>query len=330
MLDPTNVFELTMTTSESGRIVYFDQKGWINLAKIYYGRPSNREKELLDKILQSSYDGTAIFPISIIHLFETHNIADPRRREDLVSLMVKISKYYALTPYWNRLLELEIKNLILEKLGLPLINVRDHFVGKGFSRLMGATPTITSKDVKPKLLEELNENLLKLLNDPKIFAELTTRICDNRKQEQSTTVKEFERIRENLKQFKDNEYRRKVFLAQNIVATILPKLVQFLKEMNLPATFAEELFTSFDIDTFLGKLPTALCKFTLLFQRDQQLDRPLQVNDIADIWHLTLAIPYSDIVVTEKMWASISRQAKLDEKCRTTILSSINELGKCI
>jgi len=328
MLNPTNVLELTMTTSESGRIVYLDMKGWIDLAKIYYGQPSKREKELLDKILQSSCDDTAIFPISIIHLFETHNIANPRRREDLVSLMVKISKYHTLTPYWNKLLELEIKNLILEKLGLPLINIRDHFVGKGFSRLMGAIPTITSKDISPKLLEELNEDLLKLLNDPKIFAGLTARIYDNRKREQVTTVKEFERTREDLKRFKDKEYRRKVFLAQNTVRTILPKLVQFLIEMNLPATFAEELFTSFDIDTFLGKLPTALCEFTLLFQRDQQLHRPIQVNDIADIWHLTLAIPYSDIVITDKMWVSITKGAKLDKKCDTLILPSIKELNE--
>jgi hypothetical protein len=330
MLNPTKVFELIMTTSESGRIIYFDMNGWIDLAKIYYGQPSNREKELLDKILQSSDDGTAIFPISIIHLFETHNIANPRRREDLVALMVKISKYYTITPYWNRLLELEIKNLILEKKGLRPINIRDHFVGKGFSRLMGITPTIASKDISPKLLDELNEDLLKLLNNPEIFAELTTRIYNNRKQEQTTTVKEFERIREKLKQYKDNEYRRKVFLTQNIVTTILPKLVQFLTEMNLPATFAEELFTSFDLDTFLGKLPTALCEFALLFQRDQQLSRPIQVNDIADIWHLTLAIPYSDIVITEKMWVSIAKRARLDEKCDTLILSSIEELNECL
>jgi len=169
-----------------------------------------------------------------------------------------------------------------------------------------------------------------LLNNPEIFAELTTRIYNNRKQEQTATVKEFERIREKLKQYKDNEYRRKVFLTQNIVATILPKLVQFLTEMNLPATFAEELFTSFDLDTFLGKLPTALCEFALLFQRDQQLSRPIQVNDIADIWHLTLAIPYSDVVITEKMWVSIAKRARLDEKCDTLMLSSIEELNECL
>ena len=98
--------------------------------------------------------------------------------------------------------------------------------------------------------------------------------------------------------------------------------------MGVPITFAKNFFeqSEIDIDEFLEKLPTALCSFTLLFQRDQQTQRAIQINDMADIWHLTLAIPYSDIVVTEKMWASIAKGAKLDEKCNTVILSSLSEL----
>jgi hypothetical protein len=89
-----------------------------------------------------------------------------------------------------------------------------------------------------------------------------------------------------------------------------------------------KIFGDYDADEFLSKLPTALCEFTLLFQRDEQPARPIQVNDFCDIWHLTLAIPYCDIVVTEeKMWVTIAKNAKLDEKCDTVILSSIYDLS---
>jgi len=83
-----------------------------------------------------------------------------------------------------------------------------------------------------------------------------------------------------------------------------------------------------DIEKFYISIPTALCEFTLLFYRDQQLQRSIKANDIEDIWHLALAIPYSDIVVTERMWTSISKQAKLDQKCNTIILSSIQDLNE--
>ena len=79
-----------------------------------------------------------------------------------------------------------------------------------------------------------------------------------------------------------------------------------------------------------NNIPTALCEFTLMFQRDQQSSRIIQVNDVYDIWHLTLAIPYSDIVVTEKMWTTISRNTALDKKCNTVILSPINDLSKVL
>lgn len=85
-----------------------------------------------------------------------------------------------------------------------------------------------------------------------------------------------------------------------------------------------------EILELLDNIPTALCLFTLIFERDQQLQRPIQANDFNDIWFLSLAIPYSDIVVTEKMWTSISKRTKLDVKCNTIILSSIKELEEYI
>ena len=112
----------------------------------------------------------------------------------------------------------------------------------------------------------------------------------------------------------------------NIFSTILPQLYAFLNEMNLPLSLTEKIFGNYDADVFLRKLPTALCEFMLMFQRDQQSNRPIQVNDSYDIWHLTLAIPYSDIVVTEKMWTTIAKNTKLDKICNTLILSSIDDL----
>lgn len=317
-----------MDIGESSKVVYLDQNAWIELAKLYYGHPSYTDKKLLQTILQASNSGTAVFPISLIHLSELTNTAKARWRKELLSLMLKISKYYTLTPYWDKLRELEIKNLVLSELGLPLINVRPYLVRKGFSHLMGATPTVKSDSISPEMLKEINQKLLLALNDPEIFINLVHKVYKDHKREDIAIVQEFEHIRERLSQFKDNQYRRKVFLWQNIVATILPKLNSFLAEMNLPLTFADKIFGKYNADDFLSKLPTALCEFTLMFQRNQQSSRPIRVNDSYDIWHLTLAIPYSDIVVTEKMWATIAKNTKLDKKCNTTILSTIHDLGK--
>ena len=81
-----------------------------------------------------------------------------------------------------------------------------------------------------------------------------------------------------------------------------------------------------DFEDLLDKIPTALCLFTLIYQRDQEYHRPIKKNDFNDIASLTLAIPYSDIVITDKMMVSIATRMKLDDKCDTIILKSISEL----
>ena len=105
-------------------------------------------------------------------------------------------------------------------------------------------------------------------------------------------------------------------------------LANTLRKFRAPIKLIDKIIPKDDIEQFYMSIPTALCEFTLLFNRDQQLQRPIEVNDIADIWHLTLAIPYSDIVITERMWTSICKRTKLDQKCDTIILSSIKELNK--
>jgi len=314
-----------MDIPESSRIVYLDQNAWIELSRVREGRKSSCDKKLLETIMQASNNGTAFFPMSLIHLSELPNPASPWRKE-LLSLMIEISKYYTFTPCWFILRELEIKNLILREFDIPPINVRSYFVGKGFSHLIGKNPTIKSESTDPETLKKVNQELQNALNDPEEFLFLAQKIFKDSTRGLITDVQKYEDIRERLSKIKDNRCRRKAFLWANIFSTILPQLYAFLNEMNLPLSLTEKIFGNYDADVFLSKLPTALCEFMLMFQRDQQSNRPIQVNDSYDIWHLTLAIPYSDIVVTEKMWTTIAKNTKLDKICNTLILSSIDDL----
>ena len=204
--------------------------------------------------------------------------------------------------------------------------MRSYFVGKGFSHLIGKNPTIKSESTDPETLKKVNQELQNALNDPEEFLFLAQKIFKDSTRGLITDVQKYEDIRERLSKIKDNRCRRKAFLWANIFSTILPQLYAFLNEMNLPLSLTEKIFGNYDADVFLRKLPTALCEFMLMFQRDQQSNRPIQVNDSYDIWHLTLAIPYSDIVVTEKMWTTIAKNTKLDKICNTLILSSIDDL----
>jgi len=323
-----------MSAKTTTKIVYLDQKCWIDIAKLYYGQPTNEQKELVEKIFQSSERGQLIFPLSISHFEETMKIGNSKRKSQLAFLMAKLSQGYALQPDVEKVIEAEIQNIMLRKVGLPTVNIRDFVLKKGVSQLVGAKPELVFKEgiASSEAIQEIKKKLLDSLEEPKTIEILLKQsLPKSFGLGLGKSIKEMEKNRQELRKIKDNNLRKRVFLARNILDTVVPKLAEISIEYNLPKHFfIKEKPTQRDAYEFLDSIPTALCFFTLIFQRDQQFQRPIPKNDFNDIWFLTLAIPYCDIVVTEKMWTTIARQAKLDTKCNTIILPSISELWKYV
>jgi hypothetical protein len=79
-------------------------------------------------------------------------------------------------------------------------------------------------------------------------------------------------------------------------------------------------FTSLRI--FLGYLgsfrtmPASYCLFELSYFRDMQPQRKVQSNDMNDLMSLCLAIPYCDVVVTERQWANAASQRGIERSTR--------------
>lgn len=321
-----------MTSEKTRKVVYLDQKCWINIAKLYYGKTSKQDRDMTARLLEASEKGQMIFPLSLSTLAETNRISDNKHRSQLAFLMVKMSRGYSYQPYFYRLLRAEIRNIILRKLGSNVINIQKYVLKQGISNLLGVKATLVPRKgaTHSKLPEDVRKKLLDKLESPETM-EFALRLRPPKLVDRNMreAAKKMEKIRHDLSSIKDNNLRQRVFLARNMVELVAPELARITYEYNLPKDFLlKKKSTRKDISELLDNLPTALCLFTLIYQRDQQLQRPIEVNDFYDIWFLTLAIPYSDIVVTERMWASISTQAKLDKKCNTTILSSIHQLEK--
>jgi hypothetical protein len=311
------------------KVVYLDQKCWIELARLYYHKQNEQDSELVGKILEASEKHEVIFPLSMSHLEETMKISSARRKNELVPLMIRLSRGYSFQPDFSINIRAEIQNIILKKLGLPQIDIRSYILKQGISNLIGGgKPTLEFRKGS-ELPEDIQKELLDLLENPQVMEFSFKLKLPKSFLNTNELVEIFEKNRQKLSKIKDNNLRRRAFLAWNMMAIIVPELAKALYEKELPKDFIlKEKPTRKDIEILLDSIPTALCLLTLIYQRDQQLQRPIQINDFHDIWFLTLALPYSDIVATEKMWASIVKQTKLDRKCNTIILSSMKELGK--
>lgn len=196
--------------TENSKIIYLDQKCWINIAKLYYNNKSEIGKNLVKKILEVSETGEAIFPLSMTHLDETTKISNSKRRTQLASLMVKVSKGYSIQPYLEPLIKAEIRNIVLKKYGLKPKNIRNYVLKKGISNLVGAKATLVPKTnkVNSKLSENQVKKILELIESPEtIEFALQQKSPKSFGRERLKLVKKLEEIRHELYNNKDNNYR---------------------------------------------------------------------------------------------------------------------------
>jgi hypothetical protein len=101
-----------------------------------------------------------------------------------------------------------------------------------------------------------------------------------------------------------------------------------LNEALANAGIAPEEFFDADAESL-----TTFCKAVPMMYVDSQLERVQNAsgrhwapNDLNDIDAMMRALVYCDIVVGEKYWINVARQAKLGERFNTVLLTSLNDL----
>ena len=248
-----------------------------------------------------------------------------------------ISKGYVLKPFLlfrNK----EIENAILRKLGLPPIHdIQSQIIGKGVAYLVGEEYKITSKnpDVQ-KLLDEKEQEIRDMVNDIESMAkslkneEFALRVKQEQHQMYLDVANEMEENRKIRKTWKKSERFDNEILS-HFNKSILQHLLKMLKENNIQSKLREILNSKQDFELFLEYVPSSNVLVRLTYTRDEESsERSVQPNDIIDVAHLSGAVPYCDIVVMEKMFASICKRIKLDKKYDCQVLSSLKELNELI
>lgn len=317
-------------------VIYLDQKDWICLARQHY-RDSSRikGKKLSDIVLGASDENSAIFPLSLAHFDETLHRLNKESRTRLASFMIEVSKGYTIFPGGSTFMEIECRQAARKILGLPTINLNKFAIGNGISHMVGARGELVRRPGAkgPELSEEVKKQILEYVESPKAMLkllEIQDLAEDVRALTQQThqeAVKRMEQARKKNMLIRDKNLRYRACLVDFFVSTIGPWLAKMLIALNLPKdAIVNESWTRKDFQDFFESMASLFCLFTLNYRRDQLVQRPIDAHDINDIWSLSMAIPYCDIVVTESMWKSIASQSKLNKKYNTLILSSTKEL----
>lgn len=309
--------------------VYMDQWVWIKLAQVHYGK-SEEWRDAYDAVVEAKKSGTAFFPLSLSHLQETAGRTDDASRGRLVEFMAGVWDADAIRP-WSQMVDPEVRNFARRAIGLPWVDLTSVVFGKGISHVLGAS--LGFEPTRPDPDPEQLRRLLAAGYSPERWLDLKDPTRAREIRALSPVDAAFAAVLQKAISAEyshpDKRKRQDIAKVQFIGGVILDPLLAALKKFSVdPEAFQRQHMASRDqLEAMVRDMPTLNTFHTLNYARNTS--RPVKVNDLWD-FALSIAIPYCDIVVTEKQWCSIARQKGLDGLYETQMVHTSGGLANAL
>ncbi|MGW5846674.1 hypothetical protein ACWFQ8_01705 [Streptomyces sp. NPDC055254] len=333
------------------RIVYLDLNHWISLAKAATGHPSgDQHGDALSVVREAATSGAAVFPLSATHYMEMSAIRDPRQRADIAAVMEELSGF---TTIIDRVIimryEIEaaldsvVRHAPPRFEALPLLN---HGVGPAFGRRGGLR--IRSSDGEDvteatraqwpggtsafdEMFAEADRRLEReVLQGPSdAEADALAATGWDSSAAKAGAQKRVEQERQ-LSAHLDAEPRWRIGRLRDVVSgrymaiEVLDLLNEALAARGV--TMADILPNREAARQFVDVMPSADVHVTLATAAHRNRDKKWDPNDIFDIDALSTAVPYCDLVVTERHACHVLRTAHMPTKIGTEIVPTLSAL----
>jgi hypothetical protein len=337
---------------EELKTVYLDMNHWINLAKAAKGLPSGaRYCAALEACRAARTAGKTVFVLAAAHYQEMTKIESPRQRRDLAELMEELSGFTTLV---NRLtvMRLEIEEMLDHRLGPAAYPVDErHLLGLGVGhacaepvqfRLKNTNDGSDATEIGRALLgAEAFDNMMAAIN-LEVERELLRGPEDEEIPDLQQNYGYIADIAEQIAQRRadqENDQARRhagtpwargpkltdVVLAREVLLELYDPLLAALQKrghQGLRVLMPERE----EARVLVQSMPSSAVSALLKAKQHRNPARPWTSNDVFDVDALSLAVPYCDIVVTEKnRWYDL-RMAKVDEQMDTVVLRRLDDL----
>ncbi|GAA4483685.1 hypothetical protein GCM10023191_005670 [Actinoallomurus oryzae] len=323
--------------------VYLDQNKWIELLRAKGDSPA---RETLSLLSESISREVIVCPLSASHYLETWHRSDWESRHRLAGLMRDLSGYAAIAPI-HTLQRLEVEAAVLEHLtSMPRRPFADICaIGYGVNHAF-ASPTGRLRFVETVATDSSPDG--PPADVPRAFFDDLALIPDKTYQwwslagfEESMRMDGLDVITQHRRGQRWAEDQQAVMDSlthpasradlDDIVAT--GEIIDLLDDINI-------VCKRFNLDphnlpitkgraatkAFIEHIPTRACVYHFKRLRHRNQQHRWTQHDFADIMALSVAIPYCDVVVTEKQWVHLAKTAGLGERYDTLVCSKLSDL----
>ena len=339
--------QLLELPSENVTLVYLDLNHWISFAQASTGHSSGIPfVRTLEACRAAKSAGTAIFVLSGIHYMEMNKIKDPSQRRAIADVMEDLTGFASLMDRVV-VMSLELDAMLDPLAPQPSPLSRIPFLGRGVRHSFGRNTGVKFTGPHGDATEEVRARMgAKAFDDFVAQAELELdrsvlrgpaddEIEDLRalgwKPESSIQVAERRAAQEReLSPTLDTETRwrrgrlRDVVAARELCTEFQDILPRALARRQLALTnVISEVESS---RRFVRAMPSTDVSIELKTSWHRNRDKNWTANDIYDIDAMSLAVPYCDIVVTEKACHHALTVARVGQRMHTAILRDLNQL----
>ncbi|MUL47109.1 hypothetical protein FZI85_04055 [Mycobacterium sp. CBMA293] len=306
--------------------VYLDQNKWIDLARAATGHPRGAEfVETLAVLKQAADDGIARFPLSCAHYLETGKQHDRTKRIELSRTMLRLAGQLRIAPS-HTMVPWEIRRALISVFGLqravPKLELFGDGVAHAFSApsLRYAAPAQWQDALPPEVLAALQA---------RGEAEFEALVLGDDMPQGGPQIGNL-RLRDHMNLTGDRFVRGQ----QTIAAWISEAGRHRLKEIMLATAFvdiSEPLATAAtelgitanqladNVEDIIHAIPSRWTEMQLRHRRQANPQKAWEDNDLNDVISLSIAVPYCDVVVTERSWAAHTNAAKIADRFGTLV-----------
>lgn len=331
--------------------MYLDRKDWISLAKAETGhRDGQRFRVALDALRQTA--GQVVFPLLSVHYMEMEGTRQARRRFEVAGVMEELSGFVCLPPR-SDILTLEIDAALAQLVGTPMRFLHAQRLGWGVLQAWGkrggltvqspddgdvtasvratwrggpaafdafshdADLQVTRSVLRGPADEETESELLARGWDPTVARKIAEDRARAEQELESFLVADPEYRRDRLRDVVSGRYfANDLFdgLRDELVARgIAPPLTDLLGDLTVARRFTDSM-------------PSGDAWISLLTAAHRNPHSRWQPNDIFDFDALSVAIPYCDVVVTDRHACHLANASGLPGRLGTTVVATLDEL----
>jgi len=305
------------------RIAYLDQNAWVSLARGSWDQERYpKEHSALTRIVELVQGNEIIVPLSFANLYETAKINVPHRRANMARAQALISNGVVFRGR-RRIFGETLAAYIANKCSIPRREPSHNWFLSDLWFESGGdyTPQNYGFEISDRVIDFIRQDPARAMFDYLAFGDEATRLEAVRRYSAGSAdlITRIE-ARRGLVAKEPLAMRRRAYGARLIIDE-LDFIFATARNLGLSWSTVHDIGSSL-VRSMAVDIPVLNVERELVVRLEDQ-GRAISENDLRDMMAFMTVLPLADIIVAEKQFVNLARQARLDERYGTVLMTSV-------